>query len=84
MCYEKKHRTHPQPRPLTEVLKLPDQAFLTPHETSALMVMTVNSLRVRRSMGTGPKFMKNGHTIRYRKADVLAWLDGESNAVEAA
>lgn len=35
---------------------------------------TVGTLAYWRYMGKGPKFIKLGHSVRYRLADIDAWL----------
>lgn len=35
---------------------------------------TVGTLAYWRYMGKGPKFLKLGHSVRYRLADIDAWL----------
>lgn len=41
-------------------------------EYTRLSVPTLNRFRVT---GEGPKFLKLGGAVRYRKSDIEAWLD---------
>lgn len=40
--------------------------------------LTVATLRKWRWLRSGPKFVKVGRLIRYRKADIDAWLDQQT------
>ncbi|MET9083754.1 helix-turn-helix domain-containing protein [Streptomyces sp. NPDC004237] len=62
----------------------PDE-LLTPAETAPLVKLTVSTLKDKRWKGTGPRFIKlspgRGGRIRYRRGDVLAWLEsGQSRS----
>lgn len=64
----------------------PDE-LLTPAETAPIVKLSVSTLKDRRWKGTGPRYIKlspgRGGRIRYRRGDVLAWLEG-SCSKEAA
>jgi predicted DNA-binding transcriptional regulator AlpA len=51
-------------------------ALLTQREAAELLRVTERSLERYRLSGTGPKFIRLGKTraVRYRPADVEAWL----------
>ncbi|MEU3835566.1 helix-turn-helix transcriptional regulator [Streptomyces microflavus] len=53
--------------------------WLTPAETSRLTKLSVSTLKDKRWRGTGPSYRKlspgKGGRIRYRRGDVLAWLE---------
>lgn len=55
--------------------------WLTPAEAAQITRLTQSTLKDKRWRGTGPKFTKlspgRGGRIRYRRADVIAWLNGE-------
>ncbi|MEU3340694.1 helix-turn-helix domain-containing protein [Streptomyces sp. NPDC006668] len=57
----------------------PDE-LLTPAETAPIVKLSVSTLKDKRWKGTGPRYIKlspgRGGRIRYRRADVLAWLAG--------
>ncbi|MBF4575058.1 helix-turn-helix domain-containing protein [Frondihabitans sp. VKM Ac-2883] len=51
----------------------------TTKELAAYLNMRVPALAQMRYRGTGPAYRKiSARTVRYRKADVLAWLEGAS------
>ncbi|WP_411097157.1 helix-turn-helix transcriptional regulator [Streptomyces sp. 020-2-3H-GM] len=57
----------------------PDDGWLSPKEVAALAKVAVQTLANWRAMKSGPRYTKlsSGRTgrIRYRRSDVLAWLD---------
>ncbi|MEM8575730.1 MAG: helix-turn-helix domain-containing protein [Pseudomonadota bacterium] len=49
--------------------------LLTCAEVAELVGLSVNTLKVHRREGTGPKHVRLGHrTVRYRRGDVDAWV----------
>lgn len=54
---------------------LPD--LMTRAELSAFTAITVSTLARWAMEGQGPKMRKLGSAVRYRKSDVIAWLDAE-------
>ncbi|MEV3847931.1 helix-turn-helix transcriptional regulator [Streptomyces microflavus] len=56
-----------------------DDLWLSPQETAALTKVAVQTLANWRAMKSGPRYTKlsSGKTgrIRYRRSDVLAWLN---------
>jgi excisionase family DNA binding protein len=53
--------------------------LLTPTEAAGLLRTTVDTLAVWRSTGRHAiPFVKLGRAVRYRRADLLAWLDARS------
>lgn len=51
--------------------------FLTTSEVANLTGLKSGTLEVWRVYGKGPQFVKFGRAVRYRKADILAWIDGQ-------
>ena len=49
--------------------------FLTQDEAAKMLRISSRSLARYRLEGTGPAYMKAGHRVLYRNADILAWLD---------
>lgn len=47
----------------------------TAEEVSAVLHTPINTLNDWRIKGSGPKFIKLGRAVYYRRDDVLAWLD---------
>jgi hypothetical protein len=50
--------------------------YLTEADVSDLTRFAAGTLRNMRSEGRGPRFLRVGKAIRYRRADVVAWLEG--------
>ncbi|WP_406462337.1 helix-turn-helix domain-containing protein [Streptomyces sp. NBC_01622] len=61
--------------------------WLTPAEVGHITRLTTSTLKDKRWRGTGPKFTKlspgRGGRIRYRRADVDAWINGERSEAVA-
>ncbi|MFC9631397.1 helix-turn-helix transcriptional regulator [Streptomyces mirabilis] len=62
----------------------PDE-LLTPAEIAPIVKLSVTTLKDKRWKGTGPRYIKlspgRGGRIRYRRSDVLAWLEsGQSRS----
>lgn len=59
-----------------------DPDLLTNEEAAALIGIKPNTLEIWRVRGKGPKFIKLGESkqapIRYRRSDVLAWLEAQT------
>lgn len=49
--------------------------LLSTEEVARILVVPVNTLYCWRYKGTGPKALRVGKHLRYRLADVLAWLE---------
>ncbi|MDX2943300.1 helix-turn-helix domain-containing protein [Streptomyces caniscabiei] len=66
---------------------LEEDEWLTPSEAAKLAKLTVRTLSDRRWKKTGPPYRKlspgKGGRVRYRRSDVLAWLQGEQKASAA-
>lgn len=60
----------------------PGESLLDRKTTAAGMGYTVGWLESVATNGGGPVLTKIGRSVRYRKADVLAWLDANSRRVE--
>jgi predicted DNA-binding transcriptional regulator AlpA len=52
-----------------------DDRLWSVDDVSAYLTMPVATLYKWRSTGYGPKSVRLGRYIRYRRADVLDWLD---------
>lgn len=59
--------------PISPLNELPD--IITPGELAAASGLSLGTLAYWRHAGTGPQYMKLGRLIRYRKTDVIAFLD---------
>lgn len=55
--------------------------WLTPQEAARIAKLSVSTLSDKRWKGTGPRYTKlspgRGGRIRYKRRDVLAWLEGD-------
>lgn len=64
------------------------EEWLTPPEAAKLAKLSVRTLSDKRWKKTGPPYRKlspgKGGRIRYRRSDVLAWLQGDDQTVSAA
>ncbi|MFF3092140.1 helix-turn-helix transcriptional regulator [Streptomyces cyaneofuscatus] len=64
-------------------INAPDlEEWLTPQEVAQLSKLSVSTLKDRRWRGLGPDYRKlspgRGGRIRYSRAAVLAWINGET------
>ena len=50
------------------------QTFLDDKAVAALLALSVGTIRRWRLFGTGPQAVKLGGAVRYRPADVDAWI----------
>lgn len=50
-------------------------ALLTTEQTAPLLGLTAEALDCRRKRQQGPPFVRIGRLVRYRPADVAAWVD---------
>jgi len=71
---------HPD-TPAPPAAKLAAGNLLTDTEVAALYGCAVQTLRNMRWRGEGPRFVRlGGRMIRYRPADVQAFIDGKADA----
>jgi hypothetical protein len=56
--------------------------LLDPNETGRILDLTVGSLANWRHKGIGPKFIRVGGRIKYRREDLASWI--EQRCVEPA
>ena len=50
-------------------------ALLSEKEAARFLSMSYRTLQSWRSAGEGPSYLKLGRSIRYRRSDLLAWVD---------
>ncbi|GAA0202881.1 hypothetical protein GCM10008944_20700 [Cytobacillus oceanisediminis] len=62
------------PSPKPSILGSP---LLTPADVGEHLRLSEKTLANWRCQGRGPAYLRVGRDIRYRAADVLAWLEGE-------
>jgi predicted DNA-binding transcriptional regulator AlpA len=56
----------------------PDQV-LTPEETASVLRCALSSLARWRWNGEGPRFIKVGGNVRYRRRDLREWMDSRAH-----
>jgi excisionase family DNA binding protein len=57
--------------------------LLRPGDVSKLLGVPVSTLANWRSAGQGPPYLRVGRHVRYRRADVEAWVAGRVQDPEA-
>jgi hypothetical protein len=74
--YEGSTMSNIEQRNLTTVIELLDE-----NSAAAMLDVSPGTLSVWRSTGRyGVPFLKVGRNVRYRRSDLLAWLDGRTRA----
>ena len=54
--------------------------LLAVKEAALVLGLAVSTLNKHRVYGTGPRFVKLGRSVRYRPADLDAWIDANRRA----
>jgi excisionase family DNA binding protein len=65
---------------LTRVL--PTHELLTVQELAEYLAIPPKTLANWRSIKLGPDYVKVGGAVRYRRSDVLRWIDGQVHRVD--
>jgi predicted DNA-binding transcriptional regulator AlpA len=52
--------------------------LLTGREASALLRLSERTMERHRSAGTGPRYVALGRAVRYRRRDLLDWIEHAS------
>jgi len=60
---------------LQEFEQLPEGAIVDERMAAAVRNKTVSSLQRERCMGTGPRFVRDGRLVGYRKRDLLEFSE---------
>lgn len=69
-------RSHRSPRELSMPTPTQDvAALLNEKEAARFLSMSYRTLQSWRSAGEGPPYLKLGRSIRYRRGDLIAWVD---------
>ena len=64
----------PKPKPRATLLGMHGR-LLTPKETSERLGLTLETLQIWRTAGSGPPWMKLGsHLVRYPETELEAWI----------
>lgn len=61
--------------PTIDNLPCNPDALLNERQAAMLLGMSARTLQEWRYRGGGPKFVKTGRSIRYRRRDLMAWID---------
>ena len=61
-----------------------DDTYLLPHEVSEELRIPEQTLANWRWRGIGPRFLKIGKHVRYRRSDLNEWLAGQTRGGDAA
>lgn len=54
---------------------MPDKTFLDTEESARYLDLKKTTLEAWRCRGVGPRFAKLGRSVRYRRADLDAWIE---------
>lgn len=57
-----------------EQSKIPN-ALLSEHEVAAIVGLSLGTIRRWRIQRQGPRFLKIGAAVRYRREDLAAWIE---------
>ena len=52
-----------------------EHELMTPEEAAKYLRLSPDTLRQWRHLGKGPKYLKLGSKVMYRKCEILFWLD---------
>jgi predicted DNA-binding transcriptional regulator AlpA len=58
----------------------PPDEWLRPEEAAAVAKLSKARLETLRRIGGGPRFERTGRRVRYRRADIDAWVRGRAAA----
>ena len=53
-----------------------DEEFIDESEVCKILGKSIFTLRNWRVKRYGPRYFKVGHNVRYRRSDILAWIEG--------
>lgn len=59
-----------------QAISNPKYELLTESEVAVWLGQKIKTLQARRVAGGGIPFVKIGHHVRYRRSDVMAFIDG--------
>lgn len=65
---------------MTDIAPAPERILLTLEDVSDLLQIPIATLRYWRHQGSGPKSFIVGRRVRYRAADVTAWIDEQADS----
>ncbi len=60
-------------------ISIPDEnALLNEVQTAKLLNLSTRTLQAWRVRGVGPVFVRAGRAIRYRRRDIIAWIEANT------
>lgn len=65
---------------MTHPTVAPSDEFLTTEQLAELLQVPVQTCRAWRHYGTGPKGVRLGRHVRYRRTDVDRWIEDKERA----
>lgn len=67
---------------MADTAVVPEDALLSPQQVADYLGVPVATVYRWRYEGTGPRGMKVGKHVRYRRGEVEAWLDARTDPGE--
>jgi hypothetical protein len=55
-----------------------DDALLTEVQAADILNLSTRTLQAWRVQRAGPSFVRTGRAVRYRKRDLIAWIDANT------
>ena len=55
-----------------------DDALLTEAQAADYLKLSIRTLQAWRMRGVGPLFVKAGRAVRYRRYDLLTWIENQT------
>ncbi len=70
---------------MTAILNTIDpDALLTEAQSADFLSLSIRTLQAWRVRGGGPLFVRAGRAVRYRRRDLIAWMDQNTAASTSA
>lgn len=73
-----------RPNPSTVDIPQDLDALLTEHQAAAFLSVTVRGLQGWRVRGGGPPIVRLGRLVRYRRRDLVGWIEKQTVANTSA
>jgi hypothetical protein len=56
------------------IKRLPAPEYMNPAQAAAFTGYTEGALEILRQKGKGPRYLKDGRSVRYTRADLHSWM----------
>ncbi|MFZ3354425.1 MAG: helix-turn-helix domain-containing protein [Xanthobacteraceae bacterium] len=66
--------------PMTVIHDTAHDVLLTEAQAADFLSLSMRTLQAWRVRGSGPNFCRLGRAVRYRRSDLLAWIDASMAA----